>query len=82
MHVNNIYKAIGQDRRQYRKYAPWIFLLAELVLVVEILYAANLFISLGNIFLIVFLGAVYFRVGKLLDVLERQKKLKPRKNLK
>ncbi len=77
MHINPIYKKIGQERREYRKYAPWIFLGAESILVFEILYTTDLFISLGNLFLIGFIGVMYFRFNKFLKVLERNKKLKP-----
>lgn len=73
MHINKIYKKLGQDRRQYRKYAPWIFFGAEVILTLEILYTADLFVSLGNLFLIGFLGVMYFRLGKLFEVLDRQK---------
>jgi len=64
-----------EDKRQYRKYTPWIFFLAEMILVFEILYTTELFVQLGNMFLFIFLIAVYYRLNKLLFILDRQNKL-------
>lgn len=76
MHVNPIYKKIGKERRQYRKYAPWIFFGAELVLVGEILYTLDLVVGISNIIIIIALGIAYVRLNKLFHVLDRQKPLK------
>jgi len=76
MYINPIYKRIKNERRQYRKYAPWIFYISELILVFEILYSVDLFVNLGNSFLMVMIAVGYLRFIKLIDILERQKKLK------
>lgn len=79
MNSNNIYVNIGHNRREYRKYAPWIIFLAEAILTFEILYTMDFFISLGNLFLIGFLGVMYFRLNKLISVLDRQDKYPKKK---
>lgn len=79
MHINSIYRKIGHDRREYRKYAPWIFFTAEAILTFEILYTMDFFVSLGNLFLIGFLGVMYFRLNKLFSVLDRNEKLRIKK---
>ena len=76
MYVNTIYRRIKNERRQYRKYAPWIFYISELILVFEILYSVDLFVNLGNLFLVIILAIGYIRFIKLMNILERQKKLK------
>lgn len=76
MKINTIYKKIGHDRREYRKYTPWIFFILEAILVFEILYTMDFFVVLGNIFIIGFLGVMYFRLNKLFYILDRQRKLK------
>ena len=76
MKVNPIYKKIGNDRREYRKYAPWIFFGAELILIYEILYSADIIIGIGNLFLIFFILFTYLRLGKLFTVLDRNEKMK------
>jgi len=79
MKINPIYKKIGNERRQYRKYAPWVFFTAEAILAFEILYSMDVMIGIGNLFLIGFIGVMYFRMNKLFSVLARNNKLKTTK---
>jgi hypothetical protein len=79
MKINPIYKKLGNERRQYRKYAPWIFFLAEGLLTFEILYSVDLIVGIGNLFVIVFIGVMYFRMHKLFSILTRNDRLKSNK---
>jgi len=80
MKINPIYKKLGNERRQYRKYAPWIFFIAEGIMVFELLYSMNLVVSIGNLFIIGFLGIMYFRLNKLFTVLDRNNRMKNKDN--
>lgn len=75
MKMNKQYRNISKERRQYRKYAPWIFFLAEMILIIELLYSTSFFVSLGHISVIIFIAAVYYRLNKLFYILKRQKPL-------
>lgn len=68
-------KKLGIEKRKYRKYTPWIFFMTEVILMLEIMYMANLLIGIEEILLVVFLGVFYFRFEKLFKVLDRQKSL-------
>jgi len=81
MKINPIYKQIGSERRQYRKYAPWIFFISEGILTFEILYSMDLVVGIGNLFIIGFLGAMYFRLNKLFTVLDRNNRMKNKDNI-
>ena len=70
-------KKLGVEKRKYRKYTPWIFFMSEVVLMLEVMYMANLLIGIEQILLVVFLGVFYFRFEKLFKVLDRQKSLRP-----
>lgn len=76
MQKNTTDRKLRHDRREYRKYAPWIFFTAEMILAVEIFYITNVIIGIGHVFLMCFICVGYFRLNKLFSVLDRQKKLK------
>jgi len=73
---NAEYKKFGEDRREYRKYTPWIFFGMEMILAMEIFYIADFFVSIGKFFIIGFLAFFYYRSRKLFQVLDRQEKSK------
>jgi len=67
------------EKRKYRKYAPWIFYGIEAILFFEILYLVNNFLGAGFVLGFVFAFLMKKPTERLIRVLERQKKYKKNK---